>query len=74
MFGTDDHGHSGLETDADVRRVVADTNVLISTLHRRGTPPAIVDLVRTGEVGLYYLSPFILDDASSLRDRAPGSR
>ena len=30
------------------RRVVADSNVLISALHRRGTPQAIVDLARAG--------------------------
>ena len=45
------------------RRLVADSNVLISALHRRGKPQAIIDLARDGEVDL-YLSPFILDEVS----------
>lgn len=53
------------------RRVVADSNVLISALHRRGTPQAIIDLARTGEVDL-YLSPFILDEVSGILRRKLG--
>jgi putative PIN family toxin of toxin-antitoxin system len=53
------------------RRVVADSNVLISALHRRGTPQTIVDLARTSEVDL-YLSPFILDEVHGILDRKLG--
>jgi putative PIN family toxin of toxin-antitoxin system len=53
------------------RRVVLDSNVLISALHRHGTPQAIVDLARTGEVDL-YLSPFILDEVSGILRRKLG--
>ena len=53
------------------RRLVADSNVLISALHRRGKPQAILDLARAGEVDL-YLSPFILDEVAGILSRKLG--
>ena len=53
------------------RRLVADSNVLISALHRRGKPQAILDLARAGEVEL-YLSPFILDEVAGILSRKLG--
>ena len=40
-------------------RVVVDTNVIISALHRGGTPHAVLTLARRDEIDL-RLSPFIL--------------
>jgi uncharacterized protein len=42
-------------------RVVADTNVIISALHRGGKPRAVLTLARRGEIDL-RLSPFILGE------------
>ena len=53
------------------RRLVADSNVLISALHRRGKPQAILDLARAGDVDL-YLSPFILDEVAGILSRKLG--
>mgnify|MGYP001160526956 CR=1 FL=1 len=47
------------------RRVVTDSNVLISALHWGGKPAAVIDLAHAGEIAL-YLSPFILEEVHDI--------